>query len=252
MCVRPDLMTSSNSRALASKACDQLLGGRHEVADQVQRGDAHRGREDVVGGLGHVDVVVGADDGVVAALARADALGMQQLDGPVRQHLVGVHVVAGAGAGLERVDPEVVDQLGLLGGAGGLEGGLHRVGRVGAARASSASSVSSAHGFGRAQDLVGRLDDGVAELLGQPAGGHVGARGGLLDLDDGAHQGRVRQRARDREVVDAARGLDAVVGGVGDFEVAERVLLDTEPGAGSRGRCGSGRSGRDGGRLRLA
>jgi len=38
---------------------------------------------------------------------------VEQLDGAVGQHLVGIHVVARAGAGLERVDPEVVDQLGL-------------------------------------------------------------------------------------------------------------------------------------------
>ena len=125
-------MTSSNSRGLLLEGADQLFGGGEVVADQVERGDPHRRGEDVVGGLGHVDVVVGADDRVVAALARADAARVEQLDGPVGQHLVGVHVVAGAGAGLERVDPEVVDQLALLGGPGGLEGGVHRVG--GAAR----------------------------------------------------------------------------------------------------------------------
>ena len=63
--------------------------------------DAHRRREGVVRRLRHVDVVVGADDRVVAAPPAADAQRAQDLDGPVGEHLVGVHVVADAGAGLE-------------------------------------------------------------------------------------------------------------------------------------------------------
>ena len=223
---------------------DQFLGGRHEVADQVQGGDPHRGREDIVGRLGHVDVVVGAHDGIVAALARAGAARVNQLYGTVRQDFVGVHVVARACAGLERVDPEVVDQFGLLGQPSGLEAGPHGVGAAG--RFDLVIGRRS-----RPENLVRGLHYGVAELFGQTARGHVGAGRGLLDLDDRAHEGRMRQRARDREIVDAAGRLDAVVGGVGDFEVPERVFLDAEPDPGSRGSGWGGRSGGAVGRLGL-
>ena len=61
----------------------------------------------------------------------------------------------------------------------------------------------------------------------------------------------MRQRAGDGEVVDAARGLDSVVGGIGDLQVAQRVLLDTEPGAGSWG-SGGARGRNAGSRFRLS
>ena len=98
-------------------------------------------------------------------------------------------------------------------------------------RASASSSMAAA----AHEDLVGGLDDRVPQILGQPARGHVRASGRLLDLDDGPDQGGMRTCARDREVVDAARGLDAVVGAVGNLEVAQRVLLDSEPRTGSWG-----------------
>jgi hypothetical protein len=81
----------------------QLSDRRQQQADAIERGDTHRGRKDVVGGLGHVDVIVGADDRVVTAPATADTLA-PDLDGSVGQHLIGVHVVADAGSGLEGVD----------------------------------------------------------------------------------------------------------------------------------------------------
>jgi len=62
------------------------------VADLVQRRQVHGRGEDVVGRLAHVDVVVGM--GAVA--------------GEVGEHLVGIHVGGGAGAGLEYVDGELV------------------------------------------------------------------------------------------------------------------------------------------------
>ena len=62
------------------------------VGDLAERRQVDGGGEDVVGGLAHVDVVVG-----VGAVA-----------GEVGDHLVGVHVRGGAGAGLEDVDRELV------------------------------------------------------------------------------------------------------------------------------------------------
>ena len=84
------------------------------AADLVQRRQVNGGGEDVVRGLTHVHLVVG-----VCPVA-----------GEVGQHLVGVHVRGGAGAGLEDVDRELVvvfaggDRFARLGdprGHGGVE-----------------------------------------------------------------------------------------------------------------------------------
>ena len=110
MCVRPDFSTPSKAWARSSKASASSSSTGRKSRTLVERRHAHRRREDVVGRLGHVDVVVGVDDRVVAALPAADPLRPQDLDRPVGEDLVGVHVVADAGAGLEGIDAEVVDQ----------------------------------------------------------------------------------------------------------------------------------------------
>ena len=66
--------------------------GEKLVLGDVERGELHRGGEDVVGGLPHVDVVVGMD---IAARKPGD-------------HLVGVHVRRRPRAGLKDVDRELV------------------------------------------------------------------------------------------------------------------------------------------------
>src|ERR1700677_3860261 len=91
----------------------QLLGSR----------DMHRGREGIVGGLRHVDVVVGMD-GVFGAHLTAG-----KLDRAVGNDLVGVHVGLGAAAGLPNTERKFSvefafddlvggadDELGLFGG----------------------------------------------------------------------------------------------------------------------------------------
>ena len=79
--------------------------GSSLLAHDDRRGDVHRGRERVVRRLAHVDVVVGMDRAFLALRADAEA----QLDvRHVGDHLVGVHVGRGAGAGLVDVDREVV------------------------------------------------------------------------------------------------------------------------------------------------
>ena len=95
----------------------EVLQRRDEIGDRgLGGGDVRGRREGVVGRLRHVDVVVGVDlDAVVLGDARDD--------------LVGVHVGAGARAGLEHVDGEfpVVLAVGDLG-RGGHDGvGLLRV-----------------------------------------------------------------------------------------------------------------------------
>ena len=68
---------------------------RNELMACGERGgDVERGREAVVRGLGAVDVVVGVDGRLAAALPR------QQLVGAAGDHLVDVHVGLGARTGL--------------------------------------------------------------------------------------------------------------------------------------------------------
>ncbi len=83
-----------------------------------QRGEAHRGREDVVGRLPVVDVIVGMDVLVLAQVAA------QQLGGAIGDDLVAVHVEADAGARLEDVDHEFLVPLALLNFLGGLDDGV--------------------------------------------------------------------------------------------------------------------------------
>jgi hypothetical protein len=80
----------------------QLFQGRHElVLHGDQRREMNRGWDHVVGGLAFVDVIVGVD-GLLGA-----ALTAQDLDGPVGDHLVGVHVGGRPRAGLEDIDHEL-------------------------------------------------------------------------------------------------------------------------------------------------
>ena len=87
---------SWNSVGLGGERRLERLERRQQVVGRlVERGEVHGRGEHVVGGLAHVDVVVG-----VRALA-----------GEVGDHLVGVHVRRGARAGLEDVDRELVVEL---------------------------------------------------------------------------------------------------------------------------------------------
>ena len=70
-----------------------------------RRRDVDRGGDRVVGALLHVDVIVGMDRLLSAALARGDFIG------PAGDHLVGVHVRRGAAAGLEDIDDELRVEL---------------------------------------------------------------------------------------------------------------------------------------------
>ena len=65
----------------------------------------HRGRESVVRGLAHVDMIVGVDRLLRTHLAAHD------LDGAVRDHLVRVHVRLGAGTSLPDHQREMIVQL---------------------------------------------------------------------------------------------------------------------------------------------
>ncbi len=76
---------------LGERALEQLQRGERAVDGDVERGQVHGGREDVVRRLAHVHVIVRVSGAT----------------GEARDHLVGVHVRRGARAGLEDVDREL-------------------------------------------------------------------------------------------------------------------------------------------------
>jgi hypothetical protein len=73
-----------------------------DLIGQFQSREPHGGREHVVGGLGHVDVVVRVHLAVDAERAA------HQFVGAVCQHLVHIHIVGSSGAGLKGVDQKLV------------------------------------------------------------------------------------------------------------------------------------------------
>jgi hypothetical protein len=92
--------------ALPLQGVSQALeGGEERLFEVEDSGDVHDGREGVVGGRRHVDVVVRVD-GLLAAHGAAE-----NLDRAVRDDLVGVHVGLCAGTGLPYDEREVVDEL---------------------------------------------------------------------------------------------------------------------------------------------
>ena len=167
---------------LVREADDERLrgGGQRRVPEQQRQ---PRGRRvDVVRRLPHVDVIVRVHAPVGAFRLAED------LAGAVRQHLVRVHVVRRAGAGLVHVDDELIAE------------------RAG-------------------QDLVGRRDDRVGDVAIEASERGVGFGGGFLDEDGRDDQIVGRAKAADREVLDGARGLHAVVRVGGHVELAERIAL---------------------------
>ena len=131
-------------------------------------------------------------DVIVRVHARVGALRLaEDLAGAVGEHLVGVHVVRRAGARLIHVDDELVAEL--------ARSGFHRPRR----------------GWRR-------------RLRVEPAERGVRFRGRLLHEDGGGDEVGGRAQAADREVLDRARGLDAVVGVGGNLELAERIAFGPE------------------------
>jgi hypothetical protein len=145
-------------RELPLLRLERRLQGAHRrqqvVGDLAERRQVDGGGEDVVRGLAHVDVVVGV--GPVA--------------GEVGEHLVGVHVRGGPGAGLEDVDRELVVVL-----AGG--------------------------------DRFARLGDPSRQLLVEDPELAVDARRGGLQPAQPADDRHRHPLAGNREVVDGFGGL---------------------------------------------
>jgi hypothetical protein len=120
----------------------------------------------------------------------------QLLKREVADHLVGVHVGRGAGAALDHVDHEFVEQL-------------------------------------ASDEVVAGQDDGGGAVAVDGAQVGIGARGGLLYQRQGAHQvGHGRHAgAGDRKVLDRTRGVHAPVGEGRNLLFAEEVVFGPEIGA---------------------
>ena len=181
--MRPVLRIVANSRLFCLSRLRQIACRRQQIAHGEEDGQPRRRRVDVVGRLSHVHVVIGVD-----ARVRATAL-TEDLGRAVGEHLVGVHVVRRAGAGLVDVDDELIAEL-------------------------------------PAENLVGGFDDRACDAGGEPAERSVRLRRGFLDQDGGGDERRRGGEPADGEVLDRARRLSAVIRLRGHPDVAERVAFD--------------------------
>jgi len=156
------------------------VGGSGELQRPAQPGEADGGRDHVVRRLAEVHVVVRMDARPVAATEAEDLVRARG------DHLIGVHVQGGAGAGVEGVDDELLPQ-------------------------------ASVH------DLAGGLGDGPGRVgFDQPQLG-IGPGGRELDGGEGADQLGVGAQTAEREVPDGPRRLGPVVGVGGDGHRSHRV-----------------------------
>ena len=106
---------------LGGQSPDQLVHGLNHFADLPNSRDAQRGRIDVVGRLGQIDVIVGMAEPVLA-------LGVpHKFEGAVGDDLVGVHVDRCAGPALNDIDHELIVQVAIAHLAAGGHDGLRDV-----------------------------------------------------------------------------------------------------------------------------
>ena len=162
----------------------QMLERRQQTAmDLLGRRDVHGGREGVVRRLAAIDMVVGVHERFLPTLAA------EELGRAIGDHLVGVHVRLGAGAGLPDHQREMV-----------VEGAGH--------------------------DLVGSRHDRIGELAVQRTIALVHLRRRTLHDAERAHQGQRHALAADLEVLQAALGLRAPIARRVDLDRPERIRLD--------------------------
>jgi len=123
-CVRP-IFTEGGMPLLQRQEDVAKMSHRRQeaVVDHLHRGDVHRRRKRVVARLATVDVVIGMDGLLRAHHAAGD------LDGTVRDHLVGIHVRLRAAAGLKHDERKMVVELSGDHLVGGLDDQLHRLRR---------------------------------------------------------------------------------------------------------------------------
>ena len=158
-------------------------GGDHPILNGVYGGNVHGGGKGVVGGLAHVDVVVGMHQ-----------FSPRQRVGAVCDHLIGIHVGLGAGAGLPDHQGEV---------------GIQRPGNDLARRLFYGAELFGGHFLG----LQGMVGPGRRQLE-NPKGMYDLRRHGFQPHADG-------------EIFMAALGLGAPVFVGGNPDFSHRVMLDT-------------------------
>ena len=151
--------------------------------DLLGHRDVHGGREGVVGGLRHVDVVVGMD-GLLGAHDPA-----AELDGPVGDDLVGVHVGLRAAARLPDAQRELVVEIAL-------------------------------------GHLARRLLNEAGQRLVQLAEVAVDRGRGALEDPESPDQRLGHRLDADVEVVQGALGLGAPVAVGGDLDLPHAVAFD--------------------------
>ena len=179
----PDLDDGAEGLRLFLQRLQQMFQGGDQPMDHLLgHRDVHGGGEGVVGRLRPVAVVVG-----VHRVLRAQRAA-QNLDRPVGDHLVGVHVGLGARAGLPHHQGEVVVQLAV-------------------------------------DHVLGGTGDGLGDLRFQIVQLRVGARGRLLDDAQRADHRPGQAFAADGEVDQRALGLRAPVAIGRDLQVSERIAF---------------------------
>jgi len=87
---------------LRSERSPQALERSREFLRLLENGELEGRRHDVVRGLPHIDVIVGMDTAIVAKRRPDD------LQRPVGDYLVGVHVDRGAARAFEHIDHEML------------------------------------------------------------------------------------------------------------------------------------------------
>ena len=127
---------------------------------------------------------------VVGIHPAAPPVRSQKLGCAIGQHLVDVHVMGGAGAGLKRVH--------------------HKL------------AVVPPH-----QSLIGRGHDGVPDLTVKPPRSHVSQSRALLDEERGPDKDRKRLQPRDGKVSHGPGCLGSVEGIDGNFHGSQCVVFDS-------------------------
>ena len=119
--VRPIFRHALPRRRLLGQ-CPPALPQRRQqlVLDRQGNREMNRRGKHVVGALPHVDVIVGMD-----RLDGGEAIAPRQLNRPIGNHLVDVHVRRGAGAGLKDVDGELVVEAAVGDFSGGGDQGVN-------------------------------------------------------------------------------------------------------------------------------
>lgn len=191
-----------------------VKGGEELVLDLEHGGDVHYGGESIVRGGAAVDVVIGVDGLLAAHLAAED------LNSPVGDDLVGVHVGLGTGTGLPDDEGEVIQELAVGNLLGSLLNSLANL-LIYIQDKPSQSQAESTSGVVAIGSIAGwKLTETVA---------HVDSGGSALEdtesLDD--RRGHAILGLVDLEVLEGSLSLSSPVFVPGDLDLAKGIALGT-------------------------